>query len=260
MSEPRLLELSGDVWEAFERPLSGRKLAVFLDYDGTLTPIVARPEDARLSAAARRVLERLATTWPTVILSGRGRDDVRALVGLESVTIAGSHGFDISGPNGLRHEVAPGLRRRVTDAFDELVATTADIDGTFVENKVYSLSVHYRHVAESEVARVEALVDEAARHHSGLRKTGGKKVFELRPDVPWDKGRAIVWILDEVVSGPVLPLFFGDDVTDEDGFHAIRDRGIGVLVSDEPRPTEAHWRLRDTDEVLTVLDRLAALG
>ena len=257
---PDRLTLSGDSWEAFIRPLRGRRLAIFLDYDGTLTPIVSRPEEAHLSPRARRVLCDLAATRPTSIVSGRALKNVRELIGIDAITIAGSYGFDVAGPGGLRLEAAPGLRPVVASAFEELVAAARAINGALVENKVYSVSVHYRNVASIDVPRLGALVDEAASHHTGLRKALGKKVFELRPRTTWNKGHAINWILERLAGEPATPVFFGDDLSDEDAFRAVRQRGPGILVSAETRPSAAKWRVSDTDEVLNVLERLVDPG
>jgi trehalose-phosphatase len=93
--------------------------------------------------------------------------------------------------------------------------------------------------------------------------TGGKKILELRPDVDWDKGRALAWVIESVgVDESPLALYVGDDVTDEDAFRAIRSTGVGVVVADadgEDRPTAAHLRLSGTDEVGAFLDRIDAL-
>jgi alpha,alpha-trehalase len=112
------------------------------------------------------------------------------------------------------------------------------------------------------VPEVERAVDEALAGRSGLVKTGGKKVFELRPAVEWDKGRAVVWLLEALdLDGPdVTPLYVGDDVTDEDAFRALHERGIGILVTELPRASAARYSLQDPREVRELLDRVAALG
>jgi trehalose 6-phosphate phosphatase len=245
--------------------LRGRRLAVFLDYDGTLTPIVERPEDALLSDAMRAAVRRLAARCKLAVVSGRDRADVARLVGLDELYYAGSHGFDISGPHGfqMEHEAAqrarPGLVA-AADALDEALATVA---GAAVERKRSAVAVHYRRVAEAEVARVRAAVDRVAAAHPELRQTGGKKVFELRPRVEWDKGRAVLWLLDALglAGADVTTLYIGDDETDEDAFAALAARGagsVGILVTETPRPSAAAYRLRDPEEVQTFLERLDA--
>ena len=251
-------------WPDLVRELRGRTPAIFLDYDGTLTPIVSRPDLAVLSEDMRATLRRVARAWPTTIVSGRGREDVAALVGLEQITYAGSHGFDISGPRAatLRLEVAPEMVPLLAELSEELRRRTAGIPGALVENKRLSIAVHYRLVAPDRVPEVERIVDQVLAGKPQLRKAVGKMVFELRPSVEWGKGKAVLWLMESLgLAGPdVVPLYIGDDITDEDAFLALAERGIGILVTELPRPTAARYSLQDVDEVGELLRRLAALA
>jgi len=251
-------------WPDLAEEMEGAKVAIFLDYDGTLTPIVDRPDLARLSDEMRSALVRLAEAWPTTIVSGRGREDVEEMVGIVGLDYAGSHGFDIAGPrtgNGLRLQVAEGLVPAIASAAEEIRGTTSDIPGVLVEDKKYSLAVHYRLVEDARVPEVERAVDEALAKRTGLRKTRGKKIFELRPDIEWDKGRAVLWLLEALGLDEegVVPVYVGDDVTDEDAFRALEGRGVGILVSELPRATAARYALQDPREVRELLVRLSNL-
>jgi trehalose 6-phosphate phosphatase len=238
--------------------LAGRRLALFLDYDGTLTPIVERPEDAVLAEPTRDVLRRVAERHAVAIVSGRDLADVRARVGIEGLYYAGSHGFDIAGPRGSHtHEAALAAAPLLAAAAGELERGLKPLAGVQVERKRFAIAVHFRRARESDVAPVEAAVDRALARHPGLRKTGGKKIFELRPDVDWDKGRAVLWLLGELGLGAALAVYIGDDVTDEDAFRALAGRGVGIAVQDAPQPTAAHYTLRDPGEVRELLARLA---
>jgi alpha,alpha-trehalase len=240
--------------------LRGRRAVLFLDYDGTLTPIVPRPEDAVLAPEMREALAAAAERLPVAVISGRDLPDVRRLVGLPELIYAGSHGFDIEGPD-IRLELPEGVDALgdLERAAEALEARLSGIDGAWVERKRFAVTVHYRAVADADAPRVEAAVDAVQRNHSNLRKTGGKKVFELRPDIDWDKGRAVDWLISELgLDRPdTVPLYVGDDVTDEDAFRALRGRGIGILVSDEPRPSAAAFRIDDPEGVRDLLLRLA---
>ncbi len=247
--------------EAIERQLTDRRPAVFLDYDGTLTPIVQRPDLAVLSADMRRTVRRLADRCAVAIISGRDRQNVRQLVGLDGVVYAGSHGFDISGPDGLRLQHPGGVERQdaLERAREELQRALRPIPGALVEPKAFAVAVHYREVADADVPTVRAAVEGVAARHAGLRVTGGKKVHELRPAIDWDKGRAVQWLLDALGldGSDVLPLYLGDDETDEDAFRALEDRGIGIRVGEPDAATAARYALRDPGEVQTFLNRLA---
>ena len=241
--------------------LKGRNLAIFLDYDGTLTPIVDRPELAQLSADMRATLRNLARHSPVIIVSGRGRSDVEGLVGLDGIIYAGCHGFDISGPTrgDIEHEVGAGFKRDVAAAAYELAEQLAPIDGVIVENKTYGVAVHYRLVDDGDVDRVKWSVNGTLKRHPRLRGTRGKKIFELLPSLKWDKGAAVLWLIDALhlnLDGTV-PLYIGDDVTDYDAFRALHDKGISILVSDEPADGDADYRLADVAQVGTFLETIA---
>ncbi len=227
--------------------------AVFLDYDGTLSPIAPRPELAILPEETRTVVRRLSERYPVAILSGRGREDVASLVGLEGIAYAGSHGYDIAGP-GFRHEVGEGIPETIESAAQELRRELEDLEGVIVEPKRFAISIHFRLAQDEDVPVIERTVDEVASRHPGLRKGHGKKLFELRPSLDWDKGKALLWILDAMDLDRAVPLYLGDDITDEDAFRVVE---LGILVAEEPRETLASYWLRNPDEVRRFLAWLA---
>ena len=249
-----------------ERP-AGRQPAVFLDYDGTLTPIVDRPEDAVISESMRDAVRGVAGRCTVCVVSGRDRPVVQSLMGVDDLVVAGSHGFDIWSPEGgaIEHQAAAGseeLLERVTSRLrDEL----DPIEGALIEPKKASVAVHYRLVSEERPA-VEAVVERLlADHAEELKVTPGKMVYELQPKLDWDKGKAVLYLLDalELERDDVVPFYVGDDITDEHAFEALSGRGIGVFVgrADDPevggRTTAAHFVLDSTEEVERFLDTLA---
>jgi alpha,alpha-trehalase len=252
-----------DMGALIER-LADRSPAVFLDYDGTLTPIVAHPDLAVLSETTRAVITELASLTTVAVLSGRDVADVRDKMGVKGIYYAGSHGFDILGPDG---EPVAGERLREIDRYlapleeagELLERRLGGIDGSQVERKRYAIAVHFRRVEGDDVSLVEKAVHEIAPHFPQLRVGTGKKVLELRPDFDWDKGRALNWLLSELgLDNPdITPVYLGDDTTDEDAFRAIRRRGIGIVVGQDGESTHAQWMLETTDDVRSFLAALA---
>jgi trehalose-phosphatase len=229
----------------------GNHIAIFLDYDGTLTPIVSHPQDAWLSDSMQQTLRSLAARLPVAILSGRDLDDVRGRVLVDGIVYAGSHGFDISGAGGLRRELGAEYLPELDRAEKELRKALDEIPGAQLERKHFSVAAHYRNVNEDDVPEVMRVVDIVADRHRDLHTIAGKKVYEFLPAIDWNKGKAVLWLLEtlDLVRGKVLPIYIGDDRTDEDAFRALEKRGIGILVSEQPAVTTASYRLNNTDEV-----------
>ncbi len=237
-----------------------QRLALFLDYDGTLTPIVSRPEDAVLSGAMRETVARLSARVPVVIVSGRGRRNVSEMVAIDGLGYVGSHGFDIVGPEGssVAREIAANTLPILDEAEAELRTALEAIPGALVERKRFGIAVHFRLVADGAFGRIDEAVRNALARRPDLRRAEGKKVIELRPDVDWDKGCAVLWLLEELGMSDAHPIHIGDDLTDETVFTAVADEGTGIFVGTDDRPTAATLRLEDTTQVGEFLDRIAA--
>lgn len=248
--------------ERLEAELGQRPLAVFLDYDGTLCPIVSRPELAVLDTATREAIVRLAERYPVAVVSGRQLADVRERVGLPQLYYSGNHGFEIDGPAGsdVRWEVGSEYVEEVEALRQVLQQSLPEINGLLIEHKRYSLSIHYRLVADEQVPAIEAALQAALRDFPRLKLRHGKRVFEVRPDLDWHKGKAVRRLFEAICGPDTLPIFIGDDVTDEDAFQELGDEGLGVLVNEVPRPTAARVWVRDVREVCVLLDYLAERG
>ncbi len=239
----------------------GRDPAIFLDYDGTLTPIVDDPEAANIADRERAVLRRLAELAPLAVISGRGLDDVKTHVGVEGITYSGSHGFEIERPDGERFDqervasVVPDL----DEAEGKLRSEAVELSGVMIERKPYAIAVHTRRAGSDEVRReAKELAATVASEHAGLVVREGKEIFELRPALDWDKGAALAHLLDLLPGDPV-PMYVGDDDTDEDAFAEVRRRlGVGVLVGDaRGAQTWAGFSLSNPDETIEFLSKLA---
>lgn len=252
---------------ALAERIAGRRPAVFLDYDGTLTPIVARPQDAIISERMREVVRDLARRCTVCVVSGRDRKVVQELMGVDDLVVAGSHGFDIWSPGGgtIEREEGSDFAELLGEVRERMRTLVEPVQGALVEPKKTSVAVHYRLVDEREWPRIESIVrSEVEAHPDSLRVMAGKMVYEIQPRLEWDKGKAVLYLLQALgLDGQdVVPLYVGDDVTDEDAFRALSGRGIGILVADPADPevagrdTAADFTLRDTQEVERFLDGL----
>ena len=243
--------------------LKDKQAAFFLDYDGTLTPIVRRPEDAVMSEKMRSAVSELSGLCPLAVISGRDLNDVRSLIKVDDIFYAGSHGFDIAGPDDWHTENQQGQEfLPVLETTEkEIKERLKDIPGARVERKKFSIAAHYREVPDDKADLVEKAVDEVLVKHPELRKGYGKKVYEMQPDIDWDKGRALLWLLKklDLDSPEVLPFYIGDDVTDEDAFAVLKNKGIGIVVSDDKLPSKANYKLKDPSEVLVFLKKIIAI-
>ncbi|XP_059643875.1 probable trehalose-phosphate phosphatase F [Cornus florida] len=260
-----------------------KKIVMFLDYDGTLSPIVDDPDRAFMSDDMRSAVKDVAKYFPTAIISGRSRDKVYELVGLTELYYAGSHGMDIMWPvsdtvstdhsNCIKSTDQQGKEVNlfqpareflpmIDEVFKTLVENTKNIKGAKVENHKFCTSVHYRNVDEKSWPTVAQRVHDVLKDYPRLRLTHGRKVLEVRPVINWDKGKAVKFLLESLGvcdSNNVLPIYIGDDRTDEDAFKVLQEagnRGYGILVSSVPKETKAFFSLRDPSEVKEFLKSL----
>ncbi|XP_027361442.1 probable trehalose-phosphate phosphatase F [Abrus precatorius] len=259
-----------------------KKIAMFLDYDGTLSPIVDDPDCALMSEAMRATVRSMARYFPTAIISGRSRDKVFDLVKLTELYYAGSHGMDIIGPfrqtpsNNLPNCVkstdhqgkeitlfqpAREFLPMIDEVFRTLVEITEDIKGAKVENHKFCVSVHYRNVEENNWSTIGQRVHDVLKNYPRLRSTHGRKVLEVRPVIDWNKGKAVEFLLESLGLNDwddVLPIYIGDDKTDEDAFKVLHEgnRGCGILVSSTKKESNAFYSLRDPTEVMKFLQLL----
>ncbi len=241
-----------------------RMPAMFFDFDGTLSNIVRDPAAATLVDGAGDALTHLATLCPVAVISGRDVPDVRERVGLPGIWYAGSHGVELVGPAGEHYvnEVAQGSTAQVDAAATELQRLLGTIPGVLLEHKQFSVAVHYRN---ADPGRVDAIISAAHRvgNQQGLRIMHGRMVIELRPDVDWDKGKALRWILDRMgVPADAVPIYFGDDLTDEDAFDQVATSGLGIVVraaENNDRRSAAQFAVNSPDALPRLLRRIAGL-
>ncbi|XP_076884917.1 putative trehalose-phosphate phosphatase D [Bidens hawaiensis] len=257
----------------FEEIMSAAKfkqIIIFLDYDGTLSPIVENPDQAYMDPQMRETVKNVAKYFPTAIVSGRSIAKVYNFVRLSELYYAGSHGMDIKGPSSRKHQngkqnvlcqPAKEFLQMMEEVYKILMEKTKGIVGANVENNKFCLSVHYRCVEEHSWNDLADRVKLVLKDYPKLKLTQGRMVLEIRPTIKWDKGNAIEFLLESLgyaSSKDVLPIYIGDDRTDEDAFKVLRKRGqgFGILVSKTPKETEATYSLQEPFEVMHFLQHL----
>jgi trehalose-phosphatase len=255
-------------WPQIARQLrDASHILLLTDFDGTLTPITARPELANLSDHMRRLMKNLAhqRRFTLGVISGRALADLKVKMDVDDIIYAGNHGLEIEGP-GIRfvNPVAEELKPILRVMHYVLSRSLAKIKGVFVENKGLSLSVHYRLAEDYQAKDVEAVVKKVVggAETGQTRITSGKKVYEVRPAVAWDKGKAINLLMNRFGKlkrrSGLMAMYFGDDLTDEDGFRMIENYGnsVSVYIGEPNRKSSARYFLRSPDELAVFFEIL----
>ncbi|KAK6116126.1 hypothetical protein DH2020_008395 [Rehmannia glutinosa] len=234
-----------DMFDEIMKASIGKQIVVFLDYDGTLSPIVEDPDRAFMT------------------------NEVFNFVRLSELYYAGSHGMDIKGPvKGHRKgnqtvlcQPAREFLPMIDEVYKSLIEKIEYIPGAKVENNKFCLSVHYRCVDEKKWGELADQVKSVIKDYQQLRLNQGRKVLEIRPTIKWDKGNALEFLLESLgyaESEDVLPIYIGDDRTDEDAFRVLRNRGqgLGILVSKAPKETNASYTLQEPSEASYALSKM----
>ena len=254
-------------WERFGSKLSCKKILLFLDFDGTLVPIARDPESAKLSAASRQVLSRLSVSDRVrlCVISGRRVRTLKALLGIRNVSYVGNHGFEIEVPGlGLTAPAVSSawIRKYLAPVAKRLKSQCRRFSGARLENKRHTLSLHFRKVAAKDLGAFRKIYENIKKEFSALPLVWreGKKVFEILPNVRWNKGSAALLVCDGFPDS--FPVILGDDATDEDMFKALRMRGLTIRIG-RSKKSYAKFYLPSQKEVLRFLiclRNLAALS
>lgn len=225
-----------------------QKILLLLDFDGTLSPIVDDPHKAMLPPKTKRWLRTISKqkNFMVGIVTGRSLSDIQKRVGLKELIYAANHGLEIHARGRLLLNKGRKFCRPIAALERKLLQNLALVPGVIVEMKGASLSVHYRKVKskflQQQVMEQARRVLRGQLRKNSLQLTSGKMVLEVRPRQHWNKGKAALWILHNLAAGH-LPVYVGDDVTDEDAFSVLRPLGITILVG-KNRKTVAQYRMR----------------
>ncbi len=258
-----------DHWEQIEKELDRKYVLFFFDYDGTLAPIAPTPEKAVIPGQVKDLLGELSIepNCALAVISGRSLEDIKKTIGLKNIIYAGNHGLEIEGPK-IKFEspVSPGSQASIRQIYQSLSSALAKIEGALVEDKGLAVSVHYRLVGENEIkelAGIFSAVTEPYLTQKKIKITEGKKVYEIRPNLDWDKSKIVLWLLGRqqffLEKGKVFPVYFGDDLADEEVFRALKNKGLTVFVG-ELKSTQAAYYVKDFQEVARFIKQFLQRG
>jgi trehalose-phosphatase len=242
--------------------LYSKRIVLFLDFDGTLAPIAPAPSLARLVPEMPNLLKHLSEDRQVamVFISGRSVEDLKRILQLENAIYAGNHGLEISGPTlNFVHSGATEAGPIVAQVCESLEKRFLPLCGVHIENKQLTASIHFRLASEGDFPRMRSLVEEAVGQLRGrLCITEGKCVFEIRPDVDWNKGKAARFILKQLREVSASAIYLGDDRTDEDAFRLLR-HSLTVHVGLHLDGTAARYFVRSPEGVYGFLEYLRFL-
>lgn len=251
---------------------------LFLDYDGTLTPIVETPNQAIIPSETKDLLEQLSRKpkCKLAIISGRALKDIKNIVGIKNIIYAGNHGLEIEGPKiKFAIPVSPDYRAILKKIKKSLNIKISSISGAFIEDKGLSLSLHYRLTDKKDIPLLKGIFSKVVSPYLGRNKSqepqpnlvswdnirikSGKMVLEIGPAVKWDKGKVVLWLSAKQKAvlnrKSIIPIYIGDDRTDEDAFKAIKNKGLSIFVG-KPKHSQSNYYLKNTREVVEFLKQI----
>jgi len=255
-------------WDKLKNRFSNKFMLLFLDYDGTLVPIVETPDKAVISQETKSLLNKLSTDphCRVAIISGRQLSDIEAIIGIKNIIYAGNHGLEIEGPKiKFESQVSPRLKSIIRHIYEDALSKFGKIKGVLIEDKVLTISIHYRLVAEKDIQEFLSIFKEITDPYlvrDKIKINSGKKVYEIKPPVMWDKGKVVLWLLarQQFILGKnkILPIYLGDDVTDEDAFRVLKKKGLTIFVGGETS-SEAQYYVKTVEEVVEFLRLISEL-
>jgi len=255
-------------WDNLKKELRNKYIMLFLDYDGTLTPIVSTPGKAFISQKVKELLSKLSKSpeCKLAIISGRALKDIKNLIGLKGIIYSGNHGLEIEGPKiKFEYFVSPRYKMILWRIKNDLQQKISSIPGAFVEDKGLSLSLHYRLADKKQIPQIKTIFHEAVILYlvrNKIKIKSGKMVLEVRPPAEWNKGKVVLWLLTRQIfaakKSMIFPIYIGDDTTDEDAFKVLEKKGLTIFVG-EPKESYARYYLNNPKEVIDFLKRISEI-
>jgi len=252
-------------WDEIKKELSNKFIFLFLDYDGTLTPIVETPNKALMPQEIRELLKKFlkSSDYALAIISGRSLNDIKNIVGLKKIIYVGNHGLEIDGPKiKFESRVSSRLKSIIRRLYEDMKNKLTEIKGVLIEDKGLSISIHHRLVDRKDLPLLQSIFTEIINPYvkrDRIKIDSGKEVYEIKPSVKWDKGKVVLWLLARqqfvVREKPLLPIYIGDDATDEDAFKVLENKGLTIFVG-KPKPSYARYYLKNTKEVAEFLHKI----
>jgi trehalose-phosphatase len=254
-----------DAWNRVSHRLkSANHILLLCDFDGTLTPIMDKPELVSLAPDTKKLILTLSRNrrFTVGIISGRALSDLKGQVGIDGIIYSGNHGLEIEGfGTNFLEPLAEEVRPFFQILSQVLTIAMRGIKGVFVENKGLTLSVHYRSVDGTEKRKVDdafSKITDPLNVTGRIKVTKGKKVYEIRPPGDWNKGKAVSWLINKFKESKgkskALPLYLGDDLTDEDAFKVVEAYGgISIYVGSSDVESAARYYLNSPDDVTELL-------
>ena len=250
---------------AFRKELSNKQLYIFMDYDGTIAPIADSPEKAVIPQKMKELIGNLAAmdSIKMAIVTGRSLKDIKSRVGIKGIIYVGNHGLEIEGP-GVGYSIkVPEITIDLLQSIKKLLSfKLGSVKGVLIEDKGLAIALHYRNVEKGVISMLNGYFNYVVQPYLMANKIdiiAGKMVYEVRPHVDWNKGNAVMWLISKYkkeTDKELLPIYMGDDITDESVFKCLEETGITVRVGEHKKTAAKHY-LKDSGEVYEILKEIS---
>jgi trehalose 6-phosphate phosphatase len=239
-------------------------ILLFLDYDGTLVTFKDKPADVVTTYEVESIISQIIglKEFKVAIITGRTLSDIKKLIDIEGLSYAALHGLQIEMSDGSKYDIKAKeeLQLILKEVKNLAKQRFQNEKGVLLEDKLYTFALHYRMVEDNRENNIKMdfiKIIKSVDTNNKLDILPGSKLIEIRPK-GWNKGKAVDLLTSHIKSDSVLPIYIGDDTTDEDAFNVLKDMGITIYVSNNSNlKTAAKYWLKDPDDVLKFLDILS---